>query len=82
MEDFAGSEPDRARKDAMLAIQDAYTDDARLFVRFLNRRKLPIGYHGLVAWAEHLRESRYAAATINKRLRREEPAAASVPRLS
>lgn len=68
MEDSAGSEAERARKQAMLAIQDAYTDDTRLFVRFLNRRKLSIGYDGLVAWAEHLRSSRYAAATINKRL--------------
>ncbi len=68
MEHCALSEADRARKDAMLAIKDAYTDDTRLFVRFLSQRKLPIDYNGLVAWATHLRESRCAAATINKRL--------------
>ncbi len=68
MEHCALSEADRARKDAMLAIKDAYTDDTRLFIRFLNQRRIAIDYNGLVAWAIYLRASRCAAATINKRL--------------
>lgn len=68
VEHLPDSRADQAHKEAVLAIDDAYREDAREFVRFLDSHRLPIGYEGLVAWAEYLRSSHYAAATINKRL--------------
>ncbi len=49
-------------------IEDSYTDDTRLFIRFLDGRGLEMDYPGLRAYLDHLKTSGYAAATINKRL--------------
>ncbi len=60
--------PDRAAKNAALALLDAYTEDTRLFVRFLDERGLALDYDGVARYAAWLRERGFAAATINKRL--------------
>jgi integrase len=55
-------------RNELLAIQDSYSDDTRLFVRFLDERGLSFGYAGLREYIVHLRGRGYAASTINKPL--------------
>jgi len=56
----------------MLSIQDAYTDDAHLFVNFIKTNGYGISLEGLTSYAEYLGSEingrRLAASTYNKRL--------------
>lgn len=55
-------------REALLAINDSYKDDTRLFLRFLEERELDMSVESLAAYVNHLRENGYAAQTINKRI--------------
>lgn len=59
---------DRANKDAALAVRDAYVEDAKAFVNWLDARGLALNYSGLVGYVDWLNDQEYAAATVNKRL--------------
>lgn len=53
---------------ALLEIRDSYRADTRAFLRFLHARHLDMSIPSLEEYAEHLRNSGYAAQTINKRI--------------
>ena len=67
-EDSSAAAADRARKELVLAIEDAYTDETRALIRFLDGQGLALDYEGVAAYAAHLRKRGYAAATVNKHL--------------
>ena len=60
--------PNGRLKEALLAIQDSYSDDTRHFISFLDQHSLDLDYDGLIAYAEHLGKSGSSAQTYNKRV--------------
>lgn len=59
---------DAALREQLLALHDCYAEDTRSLVRFLDSHNLDLDLEGLEAYVAHLKERRYAASTINKRL--------------
>jgi integrase/recombinase XerD len=56
-------------RDALLAIRDSYVDDTRIFLRFLESRKLEMSVSALEEYLAYLKERRYAVETIAKRIK-------------
>ena len=66
-ENAVSSHPNGRLKKRILQINDAYSKDTVLFVRFLDERNLPIDYEGLKAYTRHLEDAGYAASSFNKK---------------